>query len=107
MARFLDCQQVKAKCKHPCGLLKPIVIPEWKWEVLSMDFIIGFLRTSRQHDYIIIVVDRLTKVVHFIPVKFTYSSSDVAQIFTIDVVKLHGVLKNIVSDRDAKFTSKF
>eukprot|EP00253_Pinus_taeda_P032485 PITA_32485 len=71
-----------------------------------MDFIIGFPRTSRQHDSIIVVVDRLTKVAHFIPVKSNYSSSDVAQAFSKDIVSLHGVPKNIVSDKDAKFTSK-
>ena len=72
-----------------------------------MDFITGFSRTSRQHDSIMVMVDRLTKVAHFIPVKSTYSTSDVAQMFIRDVVRLHGVLKNIVLDRDVKFTSKF
>ena len=55
----------------------------------------------------IVVVDRLTKVVHFILVKTMYSASDVAQVFIRDVVILHGVPKNIVSDKDSKFTSKF
>ena len=54
-----------------------------------------------------VVVDTLKKVVHFIPVKSTFLASDVAQVFIRDVVRLHGVLKNIVLDRDAKFTSKF
>ena len=72
-----------------------------------MDFIIGFPRKSRQHDSIMVVVDRFTKVAHFIPVKSTCSSSDVAHVFIRDVVRLHGVLKKIVSDRDEKFTSKF
>jgi hypothetical protein len=98
---------VKAECKHPGGLLQPIAIPEWKWEVISMDFITGFPKTVRQHDSIMVVVDRLTKVAHFIPVKSTFSASDVAQVFIRDVVRLHGVPKKIVSDRDAKFTSKF
>jgi len=68
---------VKAKWKHPSGLLKSILILEWKWEVISMDFITGFPMTCRQHDSIMVVVDRLTKVVHFILVKSTYSASDV------------------------------
>jgi len=72
-----------------------------------MDFITGFPRIMRQHDSIIVVVDRLIKVEHFIPVKSTFSVSDVAQVFIRDVVKLHGVPKKIVSDMDAKFTSKF
>jgi transposase InsO family protein len=61
----------------------------------------------RQHDSIMVVVDRLTKVAHFIPVKSTYSASEVAQVFIREIVRLHGVPKKIVSDRDAKFTSKF
>ena len=72
-----------------------------------MDFIIGFLKIVRHHDSIMVVVDMLEKVTHFIPVKTTYSVSDVAHVFIRDVVRLHGVPKNIVSDKDAKFTSKF
>lgn len=72
-----------------------------------MDFIIDFSRTSRQHDSIMVVVDMLKKVTHFIPVKSTYSSSDVDKVFIRDVVRLHSVLRKIVSDRDAKFTSRF
>ena len=72
-----------------------------------MEFIIGFPRTSRQHDSIMAVVDRLTKVAHFILVKTMYSTSDVAQVFIRDVVRLHGVTKKIMSDRDENFTSKF
>jgi len=72
-----------------------------------MDFITGFPKKSRQHDSIMVVVDKLTKVVHFIPVTTMYSTSDVAHVFIRDVVRLHGVPKNIVSNKDAKFTSKF
>ena len=72
-----------------------------------MDFITVFLWTSIQHDSIMGVVDRLTKVAHFIPLKTTYSTSDVAQVFIRYVVILHGVPKNIVSDKDAKFISNF
>ena len=78
MARYLDYQQVKRECKHPGGLLQLILILEWKWEVISKDFITGLLRTSRQHYSIMVVVERLTKVAHLIPVKSTYSASDVA-----------------------------
>jgi len=98
---------VKEECKHPDGTLQPIAVLEWKWEVISMDFIIEFSKTVKQHDSIMVIVDSLTKVAHFIPVKSTLSTSDVAQVFIRDVVRLHGVLKNIVSERDAKFTSKF
>ena len=72
-----------------------------------MDFITSLPRTVRKHDSIMVVVDRLMNVAHFIPVKSIFSTSDVAQVFIRDVVILHGVLKKIVSDKDAKFTSKF
>jgi len=78
VARCFDCQCVEVECKHLGRLLKLTSIPKWKWEVISMDLIIGFPRTVRQHESIMVIVDRLTKVSHFILVKFTFSSSDVA-----------------------------
>ena len=72
-----------------------------------MDFIRGFWKTMKQHDSIVFIVDKLTKVAHFIPVKSTFSDSDVAHVFIRDVVKLHVVPKKIVSGIDAKFTSRF
>lgn len=72
-----------------------------------MDFIIGLLRTSRQHDVVMVVVDRLSKVDHFILLKTTYSTGEVTQVFIREIIKLHGVSKNIVSDRDVKLTSMF
>ena len=72
-----------------------------------MDFITGFLRIVRKNDSIMVFVDRLKKVAHFILVKSTFSASDVAQVFIRYVVRLHGGPKNVVSDRDVKFTSKF
>lgn len=72
-----------------------------------MDFITGLLRTMRQHDSIMVVLDRLTKVTHFIPMMSTFLASDVAQVFILDMVRLHGILKKIMSNRDVNFTSKF
>lgn len=84
------------ECKHPGGLLQPIAIPEWKWEVISMDFITGLLRKVRQHDSIMVLVDRLSKVAYFIPVKTTYSTSEVAQGLIREIVRLHGVPKKMI-----------
>ena len=70
-----------------------------------MDFVTGCSGTFTQHDSIVVVMDTLTKVAQFISVKTTYSFSDAAQVFIRDVVRLHGVPKNIVSDGDARFTS--
>jgi hypothetical protein len=67
------CQRVKAEHQRPAGLLHPLKIPEWKWEEIGMDFIVGLPCTSAGYDSIWVIVDRLTKVAHFIPVKTTYS----------------------------------
>jgi len=72
-----------------------------------MDFITSILRTTRHHDSIMVVMDRFTKVAHFIPVKSTFSASDVEHVFIRYVVRLHGVPKNIFPNKDEKFTSKF
>jgi len=67
--------------KHLVGLLHPIPIPKWKWEVISMDFITGFLKTSRKHYFIMVLVNKLTKASHFILVKSTNSTSVAAEFF--------------------------
>ena len=103
----MKCQQVKVEHQNPTGLMQPFPVPEWKWEVISMDFIIGLPMTWRQHDSIMVVVDKLTKAAHFIPVKSTYETGDIAKIFMKEIFKLHGLPKAIVSDRDVKFTSNF
>jgi hypothetical protein len=72
-----------------------------------MDFIIEFPRTIKQHDSIMVVVDKLTKVSHFIPVKSMQKEIDIVEIYMCDVSKLHGVPKKIVSDRYSKFTSNY
>nr|CAH66139.1 H0616A11.3 [Oryza sativa] len=101
------CQRVKAEHQKSAGLLQPLKIPEWKWEEIGMDFITGLPRTSAGHDSIWVVVDRLTKVAHFIPVKTTYTGHKLAELYMARVVCLHGVPKKIVSDRGSQFTSKF
>jgi hypothetical protein len=85
IARCMDCQKVKAEHRHPTGLLQPLPIPEWKWEVVTMDFITGFPRTSKLHDLIMVVVDKLTKGDHFIPLKTTHKEVVVADIFIKEV----------------------
>ena len=70
----MKCQQVKVEHQHLVGLLHPLSILEWKREVISMDFIIGFPMNWRQHDSIMVVVDNLTKALHFISVKSTYKT---------------------------------
>jgi hypothetical protein len=72
IAKCLECQKVKAEHRHPTGLLQPLPILEWKWEVVTMDFITKPPRTNKEHDFIMVVVDKLTKATHFIPVKVTH-----------------------------------
>ncbi|WVZ84369.1 hypothetical protein U9M48_031408 [Paspalum notatum var. saurae] len=69
------CRRVKAEHRDPAGLLQPLKIQEWKWEEISMDFIVGLPRTQKGYNSIWVVVDRLTKVAHFIPVNTTYSGA--------------------------------
>ena len=103
----LVCQKIKAERVKLPGLLRPLDIPEMKWECISMDFVTGLPSVSGGYDSIFVVVDKLTKVAHLIPVKKTFSASDVAKVFVKEVVRLHGFPRRIISDRDSKFTSKF
>jgi hypothetical protein len=101
------CQRVKIEHKKPSGLLQPLPIPEWKWKDISMDFINGLSRTPRGNDSIWVIVDRLTKVAHFIPVCTTYGGDKLARLYIDNILKLHGVPKSIISDCGAQFVSKF
>ena len=101
------CQRVKAEHQRPIGLLQPMKIPEWKWEEVGMDFIVGLPHTQRGYDSIWVIVDWLTKVAHFILVKTHYKGPKLAQLYMEKIVCLHGVPKKIVSDRGTQFTSHF
>jgi hypothetical protein len=107
VALYDTCQRVKAEHQRPAGLLQPLKIPEWKWEEISMDFIVGLPRTQSGYDSIWVIMDRLTKVTHFTPVKTTYSNAKLVELYMAWLVCLYGVLKKIVSDRGPQFTSKF
>jgi hypothetical protein len=98
VARCLECQQVNAEHRHPAELLQPHAIPGSKWEVISMDFIVGLPLMKRRHDSIFIVVDTLTKSSHFILVGMMYQAPDIARAFISEIVRLHGVLRRIISD---------
>ena len=81
VSRCFTCQQVKAEHRRPGGLLQPLPVPEWKWASISMDFIVGLPRTRRGNDSIWVIVDRLTKSAHFLPVRATHSANTLAQIY--------------------------
>ena len=107
ITRCMEWEKVKAKNRHPVGLLQPLPIPEWKWEVVTMYFITGFPRKNKQHDSIMVVVDKLTKAAHFIPLKTTHKATNVVDIFLKEVARLHEIPKTIVFDKDPKFISNF
>jgi hypothetical protein len=107
ITRCMECQKDKVEHRHPTELLQRLPIPEWKWDVVTMNFITGLPKMSKQHDSIMVVVEKLTKATHFIPLKTTHRVANVADIFLKEVARLHKIPKTIVSDRDPKFTSNF
>jgi hypothetical protein len=107
VAKCLVCQQVKAEHQRPAGLLHSLEVPEWKWEKITMDFVTGLPRSRKGYDSIWVIVDRLTKSAHFLPVKVTYGYEQYAKLYMDQIVKLHGVPVSIVSDRGPQFTSRF
>jgi hypothetical protein len=74
-------QRVKTRHQRPTRLLQPLKVPKWKWEEIDMDFIVGLPRTREGYDSIWVIVDRLTKVAHFIPVKTTYSGAKLVELY--------------------------
>jgi hypothetical protein len=100
------CQRVKAENIFPACLLQPLPIPESPWLSISKDFI-ECLPLSQGHGVIWVVIDRLTKYAHFLPLKHLYSANKLAQLFMTQLFKLHGMPQTIISDTDSTFTSKF
>jgi hypothetical protein len=92
------CQKVKGDYMKPGGLLQPLSIPEWKWDYISMDFIVGLPMTTHKFDSIWVIMDRLSKSAHFIPVNTSYNVQKYAEIYIAHVLCLHGVPKMIISD---------
>jgi hypothetical protein len=101
------CSRIKASNLKTAGTLQPLPIPSWKWDDISMDFIVGLPLMSRNHNSIWVVVDRLTKTAHFIAVNNTYSAKDYAEIYLDRIVQLHGIPKTIIFYRGPQFIARF
>jgi hypothetical protein len=91
----------------PRGLLQWLSVPDWKWDDISMDFIVGLPLTDCKYNSIWVIVDRLTKSAHFIPVNTNYNIQKYDEICVARVLCLHGVLKTIVSGRGSQFVAHF
>jgi hypothetical protein len=101
------CRRVKADYMRHARLLQPLNIPTWKWEDISMDFIVGLPPSARKFDSIWVIVDRLTKFAHFILVHTNYMTEKYAELYIARILCLNGVPKTIISDRVPQFVARF
>ncbi|GKD62794.1 putative nucleotidyltransferase, ribonuclease H [Tanacetum coccineum] len=103
-SKCLTCAKVKAEHQRPSGLLVQPDIPEWKWEKIIMDFITKLPKTAAGFDSIWVIVDRLTKSAHFLPIKEMDSTKKLTRLYMKEIVLRHGIPVSIISDRDSHFT---
>nr|GFB72735.1 putative reverse transcriptase domain-containing protein [Tanacetum cinerariifolium] len=105
VSKCLTCSKIKAEHQKPSGLLQQPEIQEWKWEKITMDLVTKLPKSSSGHDAIWVVVDRLTKSAHFLPIREDYKTKKLARIYINEIVARHGVPVSIISDHDGRFTS--
>nr|GEX16444.1 putative reverse transcriptase domain-containing protein [Tanacetum cinerariifolium] len=103
----MTCAKVKAEYQKPSGLLVQPRIPQWKWENITMDFVTKFPKTASGQDMIWVIVDRLTKSAHFLPMKENNSMEKLTRQYLKQIISRHRVLVLIISDHDGWFTSQF
>nr|GEY30965.1 retrotransposable element Tf2 [Tanacetum cinerariifolium] len=107
VSKCLTCSKVKAEHQRPFGLLVQPKIPKWKWEKITMDFITKLPKTINGYDTIWVIIDRLTKSAHFLPMRENDPMEKLMKLYMKEVVTRHGVPVSIISDRDGSFTSLF
>ncbi|GKF31759.1 putative reverse transcriptase domain-containing protein [Tanacetum coccineum] len=105
--KCLTCAKVKDECQNLSGLLQQPEIPMWKWERITMDFVKKLPKTSSGYDTIWVIIDRLTKSAHFLPMKETDRMERLTRLYLKEIVSRHGVSVSIISNRDSRFTSRF
>ncbi|GJX50821.1 putative reverse transcriptase domain-containing protein [Tanacetum coccineum] len=107
VSKCLTCAKVKAEHQRPSGLLVQPAIPEWKWDNITMDFITKLPKSSHGFDTIWVIVDRLTKSAHFLPIRENDPLDKLARLYLNRIVARHGIPVSIICDRDGRFTSNF
>ena len=93
--------------QRPAGLLQPMEVAEWKWEHIKMDFVTHLPWISKRHDVVWVIVDRLTKLTHFLAVRMTFTLEEFYRRYIREIVRLYGVPVSIVSNQDPRFTAHF
>ncbi|GJP41291.1 hypothetical protein CLOM_g949, partial [Closterium sp. NIES-68] len=106
-ADALSRPRMKSSKQKKAGLLQPLPVPEQPWQVVSLDFITGLPPVTSGHDAILVVIDKFSKMGHFIPTRTTARTEETAQLFVRYIISQHGIPTTLISDRDPKFTSKF
>ncbi|GJX00375.1 putative reverse transcriptase domain-containing protein [Tanacetum coccineum] len=107
VSKCLTCAKVKAEHQRPSGLLVQPAIPEWKWDNITMDFITKLPKSSQGFDTIWVIVDRLTKSAHFLPIRENDPLDKLARLYLNKIVARHEIPVSIICDRDGRFTSNF
>ncbi|GKB43175.1 putative reverse transcriptase domain-containing protein, partial [Tanacetum coccineum] len=107
VSKCLTCAKVKAEHQRPSGLLVQPTIPEWKWDNITMDFITKLPKSSHGFDTIWVIVDRLTKSAHFLPIRENDPLDKLARLYLNRIVARHRIPVSIICDRDGRFTSNF
>ncbi|GKA88183.1 reverse transcriptase domain-containing protein [Tanacetum coccineum] len=107
VSKYLTCAKVKAEHQRPSGLLVQPAIPEWKWDNITMDFITKLPKSSQGLETIWVIVDRLTKSAHFLPIRENDPLDKLARLYLNRIVARHEILVSIICDRDGRFTSNF